>query len=475
MQKREVLSPERKALTINLDNLKYGTIAEIGAGQEVSRIFFRVGAAAGTVAKAVSAYDKKVSDSLYGEARRYVSRSRMEQMLDTEYTTLTENLSDDRPQTSQFFSYAATVTAKSYSNNNECHGWVGIRLQLLPNAEPSDIHIHVRMLDKTNAQQAEALGILGVNIIYGAYHYWQNPKWFIESLKDGLSEDSIEIDFINFKGTFFDDYNNRLLNLHLIHSWLTRAIIFTPDVEGENKGVAVPSEIFYKKHVLVTRGSFRPVNKVNQDMMESAYRQFKQDTGQENILELAEITLNNLAQSNDNNDPDEDFLHRVDLLNSLGYTVMISDYVRYFRLRAYLRRYTQKSIGISLSVRNFDTLFDPKFYDGLEGGMLEAFGKLFPDNTYVYVYPVINYDGELITLKEAVVKPNAQPLLDYLKTNDKLKALEQFDQSIMHCKGKDIRAGIMFGRDSSEDGWENKVSPDIVETIVSQRLFNFDQ
>jgi hypothetical protein len=397
----------------------------------------------------------------------------MKQMVDAEYQTLTESLRADRPNTTQFFSYAATVAAKSYSNDNECHGWVGIRLQLHPSAEPSDIHIHVRMLDRTNPRQAEALGILGVNLIYGAFKYWQNPKWLIESLKDDLAEDRIEIDFINFSGPFFDDLDNRLLNLHLIHSWLTRAIIFTPDHDNGSQGVAVPAELFYKKPVMVVRGNFRPVNLVNEDMMASANKQFKKEIGNDRVISLAEITLNTITQ--DNTSPDDDYLKRIDLLNSLGFTVMISDYVRYFRLRAYLRRYTQKAIGIALSVRNFDTLFDTKYYEGLEGGMLEAFGKLFPDNTFVYVYPVINREGQLVTLNEAKVNETAQPLLDYLKVNNRLKALEEYTQEYMKCNGSKIREGIINGRSNSEDGWESMVSETIIEQVVAKKLFDFDR
>lgn len=475
MPNKESLSTEQKALNINLDALKYGTVAEIGAGQEVSRILFRVGAAAGTIAKSVSAYDKKVSDTLYGEARRYVSRGRMKQMIDAEYATLVENLREDRPKTTQFFAYAATVTAKSFTQDNECHGWIGIRLQLAPNAEPSDIHVHVRMLDKTNQAQAEALGILGINLIYGAYYLWQNPKQLIESLRDDLDNDRIEVDFINFSGPFFEEYDNRLLNLHLIHSWLTRAVIFTADKNDANDGVAVPSEIFYKKHVMVVRGNFRPVNLVNEDMMHSANQQFSKEIGQDNIVSLAEITVNNITHENSEPDPDGDYLKRVDLLNSLGYSVMISDYVRYFRLRAYLRRYTQKSIGIAISVRNFATLFNTKYYEGLEGGMLEGFGKLFPDNTYVYVYPNIDPKGNLITLKEATVKPSAQPLLDYLKVNNRLKALEKYNTDLMHISGAKIRAGILKGRGQTKDGWESQVSKPIAEQIIDKRLFEYDQ
>lgn len=469
MRKRDdSLTTDQKALKLNLDKYKYGTIVEIGAGQEVARRFFQVGAAAGTIAKTMSAYDMAVSDDIYGHVDRYVSRNRLLQMLDHEFSQVVKRLAHVRPKNTTFFAYAATVTARSFKQKNECHGWVGIRLQLHPGAEPSDIILHVRMLDNDNALQSEALGILGVNLIYGAFFHHDHPEWVIEGLSDGLGSDRIEVDLIHFGGPYFDEVENRLMNLHLIRSWLTRAVMFNPSGE-----VVVPGELLYRKPILVMRGSFNPVTLVNTDMMRSGLKQYSQISAvnESEVVALAEITMNSLV-SGDNVDG-ADFLARMDLLASQGYTVMISDYVRFFRLRAYLRRYTQKPIGIVLSVRDFQFLFDEKYYDGLEGGILEAFGKLFPDNTHVYVYPARpthDDDRALITLDNVRVPDNLKHLLAHLVDNQKLVAIDPHDDSHLHIDSTEVLAALRRGRGD----WEHAVPENVAQTIIDRRLLGFD-
>ena len=469
MRKRDtILSTDQKALELNLDKYKYGSIVEIGAGQEVARRFFQVGAAAGTVAKTMSAYDMAVSDDIYGHVDRYVSRARLLQMLDKEFNQVVERLSHLRPRNTTFFAYAATVTARSFQQNKECHGWIGIRLQLHPGAAPSDVIMHVRMLDDTNAQQSEALGVLGVNLIHGAFFHHDHPEWVVEGLGDGLTPERIEVDLIHFSGPYFEEVENRLMNLHLIRSWLTRAVVFNPDGE-----VVVPGERFYRKPVMVMRGSFKPVTCVNVDMMAAGLKQFSQlaAVDESSILQLAEITMNSLI-SGDNVDG-ADFLARVDLLTSLGYTVMISDYVRFFRLRAYLRRYTLKQIGIVLSVRDFDFLFDEKYYEGMEGGILEAFGKLFPDNTHVYVYPSRPRHADaaaLVTLANVKVPANLEHLLAHLVSNDKLVAVQPDDNSHLHIDATEVWQGLRRGRGE----WEKDVPDSVAQRIIDSRLLGFD-
>lgn len=467
MQERDKsLTTEQKALAINLDRYKYGTIVEIGAGQEVARQFFAVGAAAGTIAKTMSAYDMRVSDDIYGEVGRYVSRERLMQMLEKEFDLVVSRLTEARPRNSTFFAYAATVTARSYKQKNECHGWVGFRTQLHPGAAPSDVIMHVRMLDDTNAMQSEALGILGVNLIYGTYHYYNHPEWLIESLTDNLGYDRIEVDVIHFSGPYFEEIENRLMNLHLINSWLTRAIIFNPDGQ-----VVVPGELFYRKPVLVIRGSFNPITNVNIDMTESGMKQFLKVNGVEKdrVVSLAEITMNTLT-SGDKVDY-ANFLARVDLLASLGYTVMISDYVRFFRLRAYLRQYTQRQIGIVLGVRDFNYLFDEKYYEGLEGGILEAFGKLFPDNTHVYVYPSRrSNDDELSTLENVQVPKNLRHLLAHVIENRLMIPFEQYDESLLHIDAKEVLQQLQQGRGA----WEQCVPEVVAQQIIERGLLGFD-
>ena len=469
MRKRDtILSTDQKALELNLDKYKYGSIVEIGAGQEVARRFFQVGAAAGTVAKTMSAYDMAVSDDIYGHVDRYVSRARLLQMLDKEFNQVVERLSHLRPRNTTFFAYAATVTARSFQQSNECHGWIGIRLQLHPGAPPSDVVMHVRMLDDTNAQQSEALGVLGGVLIHGAFFHHDHPEWVVEGLGDGLTPERIEVDLIHFSGPYFEEVENRLMNLHLIRSWLTRAVVFNPDGE-----VVVPGERFYRKPVMVMRGSFKPVTCVNVDMMAAGLKQFSQlaAVDESSVLQLAEITMNSLI-SGDNVDG-ADFLARVDLLTSLGYTVMISDYVRFFRLRAYLRRYTLKQIGIVLSVRDFDFLFDEKYYEGMEGGILEAFGKLFPDNTHVYVYPSRPKHAdasELVTLANVKVPANLEHLLAHLVSNDKLVAVQPDDNSHLHIDATEVWQGLRRGRGE----WEKDVPDSVAQRIIDSRLLGFD-
>ncbi|HXE41092.1 MAG TPA: TonB-dependent receptor [Azonexus sp.] len=467
LQRDTTLTTDQKALAVNLDKYKYGSIVEIGAAQEVARRFFKVGAAAGTIAKTMSAYDMAISDDIYGHVSRYVSRDRLLQMLDTEFNQVVNHLAPLRAKNTTFFTYAATVTARSFKQKNECHGWIGIRLQLHPGAAPSDVILHVRMLDNDNAHQVDALGILGVNLIHGAYFNHEQPEWVIEGLADGLGQDRIEIDLVHFSGPHFEEVENRLMNLHLIRSQLTPAVVFNPD-----GNVVVPGDLFHSKPVMVMRGDFKPVTCIDVDMISAGLKQFSQlaAVDESEIVSLAEITLNSLL-SGDRVDG-ADFLARLDLLATQGYTVMISDYVRYFRLRAYLRRYTPKPIGIVLSVREFEVLFDEKCYDNLEGGILEAFGKLFPDNTHVYVYPVrlsAAQGAEVVTLANVAVPANLRHLLAHLVENTKLLAVEPVDDSHLHIDARQVLASLQAGRND----WQGSVPEGVARRIVDQRLLGY--
>lgn len=467
-QRDTSLTTDQKALAVNLDQYKYGSIVEIGAGQEVARRFFKVGAAAGTIAKTMSAYDMAISDDIYGHVHRYVSRERLLQMLDTEFRQVVDHLTPLRAKNTTFFAYAATVTARSFKQKNECHGWVGIRLQLHPGAPPSDVILHVRMLDNDNAHQADALGILGVNLIYGACFDHEHPEWVIEGLADGLTPERIEVDLVHFSGPHFEEVENRLMNLHLIRSQLTRAVVFNPD-----GNIVVPGDLFHSKPVMVMRGDFKPVTCIDVDMISAGLKQFSQlaAVDESDIVSLAEITLNSLLRG-DRIDG-ADFLARVDLLASQGFTVMISDYVRYFRLRAYLRNYTQKPIGIVLSVREFEILFDEKFYESLEGGILEGFGKLFPDNTHVYVYPVRLCAAEgsaLITLANVEVPANLSHLLAHLVENTKLLAVEPLDDSHLCIDAREVLSSLQHHRND----WQNCVPEGVARLIVEKRLLGYD-
>jgi len=466
-QKETVTSTLAKALEINLDNCKYGSIVEIGAGQEVARNFFQAGGAAGTVAKTMSAYDMQVSDNIYGaeETKRYVSRSRLTKMLSKEYLDVTELLSPVRPKNTTFFSYAATVTAKSYLQKKECHGWIGVRVQLYPQAEPSDIILHVRMLDNEGGAQQEALGILGVNLIHAAFNYFTRPKKIIESLIDNLSIERIEIDTINFSGPYFEETENRLMNLHLVHHHLTDAIMF--NAEGK---VQVPSELLYKKNILVIRGSFTPITKVHIDMTECGQQHFNEieHIDATKTLVIAELTMASLTVGDKINDAD--FLARVDMLNTQGYTVMVSSYLRYFRLRAYFRRYTQQQIGMILGISNLDLIFTENYYQGLEGGILEAFAKLFPDNTRLYIYPLRSLEkDELVTVENFHPPKNLQHLYQHLIENGYLVGLKNVNEELLDINPSLTLSEIKKGRGE----WESDVPEEIAKMIITQKLLGF--
>jgi hypothetical protein len=456
-----------KALRLNLDEKKYGTIAEIGAGQEVARQFFLAGAAAGTIAKTISAYDMQFSDAIYGtqEGGRYVSKARVEAMLDKEFPLVVSRVGTSRSRTSRYFSYAATVSAKSYNRVNECHAWCGIRVQMYPKAEPSDIIIHVRMLENSAEQQQDTLGILGVNLIYAAYYYFEDPKKLIDSLSDGLNSNQIEIDSIHTKGPYFEDLDNRDINLHLIRSWKTRAIMFKPDGE-----VVVPAEMLYKKNVLTTRGSFRPVTRLNVDMIEQGFQAFKahEDISDDNSIVLAEISIND-SNGKDLMVPEEDLIARVELLNALGYSVMVSDYTRYFSLRAYFRQYTTKQIGIVVGMINIKEIFDNKMYVGVEGGILEGFGKLFPDNTRLFVYPELDDEGGLNDFTSIEVEEHNRYLYQHLLENKYIFGIECSNPELFKIYSRDVLTKLPMGRGE----WEDCLLEDTSSRIIENKMFGF--
>src|ERR1700691_5982750 len=322
----------QKALRINLDPRWYGTVAEIGAGQEVVRWFFRVGGAAGTVAKSISAYDMAVSDAVYGKVDRYVSAGRLQGMLDHEFELNVERLDGERGDENCFFAFADTVVARSFRGGNECHGWMGVKFQAHPHDEPSQIGLHLRMLDIEASLQQEALGIVGVNLLHGAFFQHHEPEALVESLLDRLTTGRIEIDMIQFRGIEFRKVDNRLMALKLVQLGLSGVAMFGPD-----RAVLQPSEALRKKAVLVERGSFRPTTLVNIDMLATALAKFEGDAavGGKPVLGLTELTMRNLLAGGTDVDR-RDFLARADLLAACGMTVFISDYFEYYRLSVYL-------------------------------------------------------------------------------------------------------------------------------------------
>jgi len=464
---REITGTHQKALQINLDPTKYGTFAEIGAGQEVARWFFRVGGAAGTIAKTMSAYDMTISDAIYGQADRYVTRQRLHSMLDHEYQLLEERLKEKRGATTKFFVFADTVKARGYKQQlaEESHGWLGVRFQTEPLAPPSEVIVHVRMLDAENIPQQEALGVMGVNIIYAALYLHHDPRTFIQSLMDNLTHDRVEADMIKFSGPVFQKIDNRIMTLELVQQGLANAAMFTADGE-----VVHAAEVLYKKPILVERGSFRPVTKVTLDMLECAQAQFVQEPAVhgEPIVVLMEMTLKNLTEGGVIDH--RDFLDRVDLLGSLGKTVLISNYGEYYRLAAYLFRYTKKMIGVVMGVPTLHELFEEKYYTDLEGGILESFGRLFKNALKLYVYTLRDpVTGALITAENLRVAPNLRHLYAYLLENLHIHALKGYEETCLPIFSRDVLAKIRAG----DLSWERMVPSQAAALIKERKLFGY--
>ena len=483
-EQRDLLTTSQKALTINLDVPKYGTFAEIGAGQEVAREFFQAGGASGTIAKSISAYDMVFSDAIYGKAPRYVSRERLKLMLDHEYQLLIDRLSGSRGDRTNFFVFADTVATSNYKGNNEAHGWLGFRFQTQPKGEPSEIVLHVRMWDKEAILQQQALGIVGVNFIYGALYYREDLGKLIESLRDNLGTDRIEVDMLRFSGPAFENVDNRLMSLYLVKFGLTNAVMF-----GQKGEVLQPSEVLHKKAILVERGSFRPVTLVNVDMLNCATAQFVQEPlvkGKDMVV-LMEITMNNLLAAGTLDA--QDFLSRVDLLADIGFTVLISNYSEYYRLTSYFRRYTKEMIGVAMGINNLLEIFNEKYYENLEGGILESFGRMFRNSVKLYIYPMRRDAYEmfisqgngsagttnafsssvLINAKNVKIVDHLSNLYAHLLENHYIDCIVGFDVDILSIFSRDVLRRIK----EKDLTWERMVPAPVVEAIKRRGLFGY--
>jgi len=488
----ELLTTNRKALTINLDEGRYGSFAEIGAGQEVARSFFRAGGASGTVAKTISAYDMAFSDAIYGKTRRYVSRERLETMLQHEYDLLRERLWETRSVQTSFFVFANTVAALNYRGDNECHGWLGIRFQDNPGAEPSDLILHVRMWDRDALLQQQAIGITGVNLLYGAFYLSSDLIKLVLSLVDNCGPDRIEVDRIEVNGPVFAGVDRRLINLHLVQHGLTNAALFLP-----GGSVALPSETFYKKPVIIQRGSFRPVTRVNEDMMTCAVRLFNSNHKEAPPpLTVYELAMTKLAPEGEVDYTD--FLARIDTLTALGRHVIVSNYFEYFRLSSYFRRFTEEPLAIVMGIKNLLDVYQTQYYEGLDGGILEAMGRLFKNKVNLYVYPrSANAGGafaeerkeavakglrptappratdgsDVITTSNLVVEATIRQLHAHLLERSYVRDLTGVDAGILGIFASDVRRMIISG-DSS---WVDLVPEAVVPVVRDQGLFGLSK
>ncbi|KUF43371.1 TonB-dependent receptor [Myroides marinus] len=455
-----------KALKINLNNDIYGTFAEIGAGQETVRHFFRAGGSSRTVAKAMSAYDKVFSDAIYSveEDGRYVTESRLIKMLDYETKKIEERLIRAENPTKTFFSYANTVATIDYAKKNKGHGWVGIMFQSASGEPYNKIVLHIQFKETDSKLQQETLGILGVNLIYGAFYQHNDPKKLIYSLYDHLDKDQIEIDSINFSGPLFDKVDNRLMSLQLVKNGMTDAVMFSPNGRCE-----LAANVLYKQNILALRGSFRPVTVVNMDMYQKSLDKFltKNNVAKENTTVVFEITLSNLLAEGSLDEID--FLERADLLCSLGQTVMISNYQEYYKLTEYFSKYTDQKIALAMGVSSLLNIFEEKYYTNLTGGILEALGKLFRNTMKIYLYPMIGDQGEIIDSTNLKVSLHLKDLYKYFKKNEQIIDIEDYKKDHLKIFSRDVLKLLQ----QNTEGWEEQLPEGISKIIKEKELFGY--
>ena len=479
----------QRAFALNLDDSIYGNFAEIGAGQEVARWFFAVGGAAGTVAKSISAYDMTVSDAIYGKTKRYVSRDRVVQMLDHEYGLMHERLDGLRGDRTRFFVFADTAAAKSFSGGNDCHSWMGMRFQHAVRSKTSDIILHVRLLDTTNARQQDAVGRLGVNLIHAAFHHWKSPRTLIEALLDNIGRDRLEIDWIHVSGPAFKDVDNRLMCLHLVRIGFTPALLF-----GADGTPLLASESIRRSRVLIERGRFAPVTRLNLEMMARGRIAFESDTSRNtpsrtapnpteqiaagkrgeshdvhdvhDIHEIMEITMNNLRDRG--SAEDADFLARVDLLSAVGKMVLVSDIGAFHSLGEYLAERHVEQTGLVLGVPLLRELFNESHYKTLDGGILAAFGRLFSHSVRLYVHPTRDVlDGRIITADTLTVAPHLSHLLEHLRVNGLIRGLICDESTLRTYSSDDVRSRICSG----DPAWRELVAPEVAAHIERNGYF----
>ncbi len=473
---REILSPNRKALKINLNLGIYGSFAEIGGGQEVARHFFQAGGASGSIAKTISAYDKAFSDALYhsNKTGRHVSEMRLNEMLETEYAELTSILGEKRGLNTQFFSFANTVETLNFRKTNIGQGWVGMKFQLKPQTEPNQVIIHVNLLENDGLMQQTTLGIMGVNFIYACFFHYQYPSQFLRSLMDNISTDRLEITMIRMSGPDLEFVDNRLLSLQLVKNGMAQAIMF--DRLGQ---VQRPYDMLYKQNLLAFRGSFRPVTYVMADMMRTSYRIFKRDEGfnKDDTISLCEMTLSNLLQEGELDE--QDFLDRVDLLNGMGQNVMVSNFKEYYTLVQYFSQFKIKKLRIIIGIPTLMNFFERKYYTQLRGGILEGMGKFFIDNMKLYVYPTISSvsiddptKGEdLITSKNLMLTSDIKNLYQFLIKNKMIIDITDAKKEYLWINSQIV---IRMIKDKIP-GWEKMVPKYIEKEIKKKKLFGYEK
>ena len=407
------------------------------------------------------------SNSIYGksESGRYVSKDRLDKMLSIEFDNIYNLLGEKRGQGTRFFAFANTVATLNYQKDNESHGWIGIKFQIYPNSKSNEVLTHVRLLENDYVLQQKTLGIFGVNLIYACYNYYKTPGQFLVSLMDSLSNQRIEINMVEMKGTELNDVDNRLLSVQLVKNNMTHATMF--DRYGN---VQQPSDMLYKKNVIVLRGVFRPITYTGFDMLKTSYGLFKKDESYEkgNTLTFCEIALNSLPDTEIFEE--RDFLERVDILNNMGQNVMVSSFREFYRLVEHLSHYNITNLRIIMGVMTFLKVMDKNYYVHLKGGILEAFGKLFPGNMKLYLYPTIEKEkGTLLNSRNIIVPEDIKYLYKHLLYNRKILDIQNANIKKLHVQSDEIRKMIC----GNNDGWEEMVPKFVSKFIKSKKLFQY--
>jgi nicotinic acid mononucleotide adenylyltransferase len=433
-----------KALYINQDPRLYGTFAEIGAGQEVARFFFQAGKASQTIAKTISAYDMTFSDEIYGREKngRYVCESRLNKMLQKEFDLLPERLAKIRGDHTQFFAFASTV-ATSSDTSRSCHGWMGLRFQTEANGPTNDVIMHVRMLDRHRLQQQEVLGILGVNLLFAAFYYRQDPDAFLTILTEDIKEGRLSIDLIRFSGPTFHQFDDLFMNLELVRRNLCDAALF-----GPKHDLLYCGDVLYQKPLLVGRGTFSPPTNTHMEILEKATQQLQADKNLKPLI-VCEISLPEAELSSPHLTINEDLRHRIKMLNSLGYHVLISRFPLFFELKSFFRQYTQATVSFVISAVMLEKLFEAKFYQSLTGGLLEGLGRLLDDHTHLYVYPH-KTDEVCLTLDTFSISGPEQHVFEYFRKRTWIKELGQCDLANLAIHSSEVRELLQTGKDVSQ-------------------------
>ncbi len=460
----ETQSALNRALEINLNPQIYGTFAEIGAGQEVARFFFQAGKASQTIAKTISAYDMIYSDEIYGKeaSGRYVCESRLKKMLEKEYSLMHRRLDQSRGASTCFFAFANTV-ATGDNKKRQTHGWMGIKFQTHPKGEANEIVLHVRLLDRIRLQQQESLGVLGVNLVYAAFTDFRTPEKLLTSLVENLKQGQVAIDLIRFTGPDLKHIKNHLMNLELVRRGLADAVLFGPD-----QSILTISDELYQKPVVIQRGIYRPVTKTHVDVLEKGVQQFKKDFPKESksATVLFELTMRDLQQ--DGHIQEKDFLDRVTSLCSLGHHVLVSNFFLFYRLKKFLRTYTQLPLVLIMGASHLSRLFDDTQYEDLDGGLLEGLGKLLDPSTRLYIYPH-KTEQSCMTTRTFFPDPKWLPIYQYFLAQKQISDISGCDEAQEYLHSDFVKE-LILARDPR---WQTLVPETVRDLIKNEKLFNF--